>query len=93
MALRPDDADLRMARDAIVELLGIRMRMRLADSAWFELKLLHGEPAQARKLFLVSSEERSTREFDLFKLVGGESVGHVVLPQQIGFSTHCIIYK
>jgi DNA-binding transcriptional LysR family regulator len=59
---RADDTDAALAADAIVELIGIRVAMRLANSPRRQIKPLDGKSLERWKIIRVSPEEITHRE-------------------------------
>jgi hypothetical protein len=78
MAFGPDNADLRPSRNAIVELLRVRMHVWLANCPDFQVKRLDRKPTQCWEAPFRCSEERPSLKLGRFPTLKLENVLHHV---------------
>lgn len=77
--LRADDTDAALATDAIVELIGIRVAMRLTNSSRRQIQALDGEALQDGKVRRVRPEKISHRERPVCMIFEVKHIAHVNL--------------
>lgn len=75
MAFGPDNADLRPSRNAIVELLRVRMHVWLANCPDFQVKRLDRKPTQCWEAPFRCSEERPSLKLGRFPTLKLENSG------------------